>query len=121
MDRSSSRPCGNVETRVVCGFPSSEGAARKADPNSALAPSERHSHRESSVSAHFRENLLVWHPVEAKGTASRNPHEHCMVYRFLLRANFITLDPRIELFLSLPLANLDKLAIKKAVDRIGGE
>jgi len=44
-----------------------------------------------------------------------------MVYRFLLRANFITLDPRIELFLSLPLANLDKLAIKKAVDRIGGE
>src|SRR6266853_6939928 len=66
MDRSSSRPCGNVKTRVVCGFPSSEGAARKADPSSALATLERHFHRESSVSAHFRENLLVWHQQKPK-------------------------------------------------------
>ncbi len=66
MDRGSSRPCGNVGTRVVCGFPSSEGAARKADPSSALATLERHFHRESSVSAHFRENLLVWHQQKPK-------------------------------------------------------
>ncbi len=35
------------------------------------------------------------------------------------RDAFTTLDRRISLFLSLPLANLDALAIKKEVDRIG--
>ena len=32
---------------------------------------------------------------------------------------FVTLDRRIGLFLSLPLATLDTLAVKKEVDRIG--
>jgi arsenate reductase len=35
------------------------------------------------------------------------------------RDAFITLDRRINLFLSLPFASLEKLAIKKEVDRIG--
>ena len=35
------------------------------------------------------------------------------------REAFVTLDRRISLLLSLPLASLDGLAIKKAVDRIG--
>jgi arsenate reductase (thioredoxin) len=35
------------------------------------------------------------------------------------RDAFVTLDRRINLFLSLPLATLDTLAIKKEVDRIG--
>jgi len=35
------------------------------------------------------------------------------------REAFVTLDRRIGLLLSLPLASLDSLAIKKAVDRIG--
>jgi len=35
------------------------------------------------------------------------------------RDAFVTLDRRIGLFLSLPLAALDKLAIRKAIDRIG--
>jgi arsenate reductase len=35
------------------------------------------------------------------------------------RDAFITLDRRIGLFLCLPLANLDELAIKREVDRIG--
>jgi arsenate reductase len=35
------------------------------------------------------------------------------------REAFVTLDRRISLLLSLPLASLDSLAIKKAVDRIG--
>src|ERR1700722_3121826 len=35
------------------------------------------------------------------------------------RDAFTTLDRRISLFLSLPLASLEKLAIKKEVDRIG--
>ncbi|MDR3746846.1 MAG: arsenate reductase ArsC [Acidobacteriota bacterium] len=35
------------------------------------------------------------------------------------REAFVTLDRRISLFLALPLSTLDKLALKKAVDRIG--
>jgi arsenate reductase len=35
------------------------------------------------------------------------------------REAFVVLDRRISLFLSLPLASLDKLALKKEVDRIG--
>ena len=35
------------------------------------------------------------------------------------REAFVTLDRRIGLFLSLPLAQLDALAIRNAVDRIG--
>lgn len=35
------------------------------------------------------------------------------------RDAFITLDRRIDLFLSLPLAGLDRLALKKEVDNIG--
>ena len=37
------------------------------------------------------------------------------------RDAFVTLDRRISLFLCLPLASLDKLAIKKEIDRIGHE
>jgi arsenate reductase len=37
------------------------------------------------------------------------------------RGTFVSLDRRISLFLSLPLASLDKLAIKKEIDRIGRE
>ena len=37
------------------------------------------------------------------------------------RDAFMTLDRRISLFLSLPFASLEKLAIKKEVDRIGHE
>jgi arsenate reductase len=35
------------------------------------------------------------------------------------RDAFMTLDRRISLLLSLPLASLDKLAIKREIDRIG--
>ena len=35
------------------------------------------------------------------------------------RDAFVTLDRRIGLFLSLPLASLDELAIKREIDRIG--
>ena len=37
------------------------------------------------------------------------------------RDAFIMLDRRISLFLALPLASLDKLAIKKEIERIGNE
>jgi arsenate reductase (thioredoxin) len=37
------------------------------------------------------------------------------------RSAFFMLDRRISLFLCLPLASLDKLALKKEIDRIGGQ
>jgi arsenate reductase len=37
------------------------------------------------------------------------------------REAFLTLERRISLFLSLPISSLSQLAIKKEVDRIGGE
>lgn len=37
------------------------------------------------------------------------------------RDAYMMLDRRIALFLSLPIASLDKLAIKKEIDRIGHE
>jgi|SRR5271157_5826823 len=37
----------------------------------------------------------------------------------VFRTAFVTLDRRISLFLSLPLASLDRLALKKKVDDIG--
>jgi arsenate reductase len=37
------------------------------------------------------------------------------------RDSFLLLDRRISLFLCLPLESLDKLAIKKEIDRIGHE
>jgi arsenate reductase (thioredoxin) len=37
------------------------------------------------------------------------------------REAFVTLDRRIALFLSLPLSTLDQLAVKKEIDRIGGQ
>jgi arsenate reductase len=37
------------------------------------------------------------------------------------REAFFTLDRRIALFLSLPLASLDRLALKREVDKIGGQ
>jgi arsenate reductase len=39
----------------------------------------------------------------------------------IFREAFVTLDRRIGLFLSLPLASLEKLAIKKEIDHIGHE
>jgi arsenate reductase (thioredoxin) len=37
------------------------------------------------------------------------------------RGAFVTLERRIDLFLSLPLATIDKLALKQTLDRIGRE
>ena len=50
-------------------------------------------------------------PAAAQGTAEQ-------VDKAFLDA-FIALDRRIDLFLSLPLASLDRLAIKKEIDNIG--
>ena len=50
-------------------------------------------------------------PVAATGT----PEEVERAFR----EAFVTLDRRISLFLALPLATLDRLALKKEIDRIG--
>ena len=50
-------------------------------------------------------------PAAVQGTAEQ--------IELAFRDAFLTLDRRISLFLSLPLSSLDKLAIKKEIDRIG--
>lgn len=52
-------------------------------------------------------------PAAVKGT----PDEVSRAFR----EAFLTLDRRISIFLCLPLASLDRLAIKKEIDRIGHE
>ena len=52
-------------------------------------------------------------PAAAEGT----PDEVARAFR----EAFLTLDRRISIFLCLPLASLDRLAIKKEIDRIGHE
>jgi hypothetical protein len=52
FSRSSSRRCGNVESRVLCGFPSWEGGEEDTVPNIAAPPSERHFHSELSKFQH---------------------------------------------------------------------
>src|SRR6266436_1714631 len=50
-------------------------------------------------------------PAEAKGTQEQIEHA--------FRDAYLLLERRISLFLSLPVASLDKLAIQKEIDRIG--
>jgi arsenate reductase len=52
-------------------------------------------------------------PAQVKGTPEQIERA--------FREAFLTLDRRINLLLSLPLASLDKLAIQKEVDRIGNQ
>lgn len=52
-------------------------------------------------------------PAAVKGSEEEIDHA--------FREAFVTLDRRIGLFLSLPLSSLDRLAVKKEVDRIGKE
>jgi arsenate reductase len=51
-------------------------------------------------------------PAVVRGTAEE--------IRDAYRSAFVTLERRIDLFLSLPLASIDKLAIKREIDQIGG-
>jgi len=50
-------------------------------------------------------------PAAVRGTADE--------IRRAYRDAFVTLERRISLFLCLPLATIDKLAIKKEIDKIG--
>jgi arsenate reductase (thioredoxin) len=52
-------------------------------------------------------------PAAVQGTAEQ--------IELAFRDAFLTLDRRISLFLCLPISSLDKLAIKKEIDRIGCE
>ena len=52
-------------------------------------------------------------PASAQGTAEEVENA--------FRSAFFMLDRRISLFLCLPFASLDKLALKREIDRIGGQ
>jgi arsenate reductase (thioredoxin) len=52
-------------------------------------------------------------PAAVRGTAEEIKRAYCDA--------FVTLERRIGLFLCLPLATISKLAIKKEIDKIGGQ
>jgi hypothetical protein len=54
----SRRRCGNVGTRVLCGFPSSEGRQNLWDKRSIIPPSERHFHSEAPFIGRAGGNLV---------------------------------------------------------------
>jgi len=54
---SSSRRCGNAESRVLCGFPSSEGRDENAFAKLTLPPSERHFHSGTPVMSRILSNF----------------------------------------------------------------
>jgi arsenate reductase (thioredoxin) len=72
-----------------------------------------------------KEMCPLWpgQPMTAHGgvpdpAAVKGSHE---VVERAYRDGFVTLDRRIEFFLNLPLASLDRLAIKREIERIGRE
>src|ERR1035437_2265708 len=61
FDSSSRRGCGNVETRVCWGYPSSEGGrTRGGRRRSIIPPSELHFHSEAPVYRPFWRECVVW-------------------------------------------------------------
>jgi len=70
-----------------------------------------------------RETCPVWpgHPMTAHWGVPDPAavHGDSVEIERAFRQAFFTLDWRISLFLALPLASLDRLALKKEVDRIG--
>jgi hypothetical protein len=60
FDSRSRRRCGNVETRVLCGFPSSDGGQDRCGRGSIIPPSERHFHSETPVYQPFSRECAVW-------------------------------------------------------------
>jgi hypothetical protein len=64
--------CGNVGTRVWCGFPSSVGRATIFCQDSALGPTERHFHSELGILP-ISVNVVVGRLHKTKMCVSRNP------------------------------------------------
>jgi hypothetical protein len=56
---SRSRRCGNVETRVLCGFPSSEGEQHRCGRGFIIPPSKRHFPSEAPVYRPFCRDCAV--------------------------------------------------------------
>jgi arsenate reductase len=71
-----------------------------------------------------REVCPIWpgQPMTAHwGVPDPPVHRPVAEVEHAFRSAFFVLDRRISLFLCLPLASLDKLALKKEIDRIGGQ
>src|ERR1019366_2746655 len=73
FDSRSRRRCGNVGTRVLCGFPSSEGGQNRWGRRSIIPPSERHFHSEAPVYRPFWRESAVWAAGGAKYLPFRKP------------------------------------------------
>ena len=80
------RRCGNVGTRVLCGFPSFEGDMLFTDQRTHFAPSKRHFHSGPSLLACFV-RFSIFNCLKNRLPLLQKPASHDVFYTFLRRAN----------------------------------
>jgi hypothetical protein len=89
----SRRRCGNVGTRVLCGFPSSEGRQSRWAKRSIILPSERHFHGETPFNGRSGGNLVFGRPPESNSCLSKNRLE-CTFSQILAQSPFCNAEAR---------------------------
>jgi len=73
FDSRSRRRCGNVETRVLCGFQAPRAGRTVVAECCIIPPPERHFHSEARFIGHSVENVLFGRPTERKYVPFRKP------------------------------------------------
>jgi hypothetical protein len=81
----SRRRCGNVGTRVLCGFPSSEGRQNRWGKRSIIPPSERHFYSEAPFIRRSGGNLVFGRPAERNSCLSQTRVE-CTFFQILAQS-----------------------------------
>jgi hypothetical protein len=81
------RRCGNVGTRVICGFPSSEGEQNRCGRRSIIPPSERHFHSSPRFIGHSGENVLLGGRRSGNSCISESRVE-CTFFQILVQSRF---------------------------------
>ena len=81
------RRCGNVGTRVLCGFPSFEGDMLFTDQRTHFAPSKRHFHSGPSLLACFVRFSIV-NCLKNRLPLLQKPASNDVFYTFLRRARY---------------------------------
>jgi hypothetical protein len=112
FDSRSRRRWRNVGTRVLCGFPSSEGGQNRCGRRCIIPPSERHFHSEAPVSRPFWRECVVWRSAERKQAPPGKPRrmhvltdsraEPILLNALdLTRGTHFTKDPEIGIVISI--------------------
>ena len=83
----SRRRCGNVGTRVLRGFPSSEGRQNRWGKRSIIPPSERHFQSEGLFIGRSGGNLQFGRPAERNSCLSQTRVE-CTFFQILAQSRY---------------------------------